>query len=63
MAQVAHVAHAALPVPALKAPEAQALHARSDEAPGAVVSYVPAAQTVTAVHTRSDTPETGAVDV
>ena len=45
--------HASLPAAALNVPAAHAAHSRSDEAPGAAVSYVPAAQVVTAAHTRS----------
>jgi hypothetical protein len=39
---VAHTLHAAIPVLALKYPSAQSVHTRSDDVPGATVSYVPA---------------------
>ena len=59
---VAHALHAALPALALKCPPAQSVQTRSDDAPGATVSYWPAAQMVMALHTRSAVP-LGATDV
>ena len=59
---VAHALHAALPALALKCPPAQSVQTRSDDAPGATVSYWPAAQMVMALHTRSAVP-CGAAEV
>ena len=50
---VDHAAHAALPVVALKVPAAHAEQTRSQSAPEADDSYLPAAHTVNAAQTRS----------
>jgi hypothetical protein len=60
-----HVFHAVqlwLPALALKRPAPQTVHSRSDDAPGALVSYLPAAHTLMALHARSVVP-VGAADV
>ena len=61
-AQVRQAVHASLPAVPLKVPCSQLAHVRSDDAPGATVSYWPAAQMVMALHTRSAVP-LGATDV
>ena len=59
---VFHAAQAWLPAVALNCPAAQVAHSRSDEAPGALVSYLPAGHTVMSVQVRSAVPE-GAAEV
>jgi hypothetical protein len=59
---VRHALHACWPGWPLKWPAAHVVHTRSDDGPGGVVSYVPGAQVVTALHTRSVVP-VGALDV
>ena len=56
-AHVFHAAQAWLPAVAFHVPLAQVAHSRSDEAPGALVSYLPAAHTVMSAHVRSAVPE------
>ena len=61
-AQVRQAVHASLPAVPLKVPCSQLAHVRSDDGPGATVSYWPAAQMVMALHTRSAVP-CGAAEV
>ena len=56
---VRHAAHAWLPAVALNSPPSHVAHSRSDDAPGALVSYLPAAHTVMAAHVRSAVPDGG----
>ena len=56
---VRHAAHAWLPAVALNSPPSHVAHSRSDDAPGALVSYLPAAHTVMAAHVRSVVPDGG----
>ena len=59
---VRHASQAWLPSRALNCPAAHVAHSRSDEAPGAVVSYLPPAHTAMWLHVRSAVP-LGASDV
>ena len=61
-AHVFHATQAWLPAVALNVPLAHVAHSRSDEAPGALVSYLPAAHTVMSAQVRSAVPE-GAAEV
>jgi len=56
---VRHAAHAWLPAVALNSPLSHVAHSRSDDAPGALVSYLPAAHTVMTAHVRSAVPDGG----